>query len=93
MKPIAFFLSLIGIYSQKTIVPNCRSCRYFVPSFFKGNFEISSMGKCLKFTTNNTQEIDFDLANDCRSNSFKCGKGGRYYEEEPNKSAIFIMPE
>ena len=64
-------------------VPSCRNCIYYKPSVFGDEFS-STFSRCEKFGEKNiiTNEIRYDYAESCRNNELKCGKEGKYFEEE-----------
>lgn len=66
-------------------IPACRNCIYYKPNVLYGGFT-SPFNRCRKFGEKNiiTNEITYNYADDCRNNETKCGKEGRYFEEEKN---------
>jgi len=68
-------------------LPSCKNCIYYQPKYL--NSEFSSMNKCEKFGEKDIVNgmINYEYANSCRKNESKCGKEGKYYEEDTN----FIM--
>ena len=94
MKIIYFFLmSLINskvIINNKNI-PVCRNCIHFSPNSVS---EFSSIiSECNKFADKDlkTDKIIFNYADNCRNDENKCGKDGKYFEEEQNlQRKIFL---
>ena len=66
-------------------IPSCKSCVHFRPDTFNIDFT-STLSKCNNFGYKNiiTDEITYDYADSCRNDETKCGKEGRYFEEEEN---------
>ena len=66
-------------------IPACRNCIHYQPEPFYNDFT-SSLNKCNKFGDKNivTDEIRYDFADQSRNDESKCGKEGKYFEEEPN---------
>ena len=65
-------------------LPSCRNCIYYKP-YSLGEYT-SDLSKCEKFGTKNilTDKITHDYADLCRRDEDKCGKKGKYFEEEVN---------
>ena len=65
--------------------PSCRNCVYHKPSSFSSDYS-SSMSKCEKIGEKNiiTGKITYDYVDRCRDSESKCGKEGKYFEEEKN---------
>ena len=104
MNYIKYLLLLCAINSEKIIknikintikdinYPSCYNCVYYKPSFFSTDYG-SSISKCEKIGEKNilTGEINYDYVTICRMNELKCGKEGKYFEEEKNLNLkIFI---
>lgn len=81
------FATTITTSSEKIIkninYPSCRNCVYYKPSFFTTDYA-SSTSKCEKFGEKNilTGEITYNYVEIPRKDEFKCGKEGKYFEEE-----------
>ena len=65
--------------------PSCRNCIHYKPNSYYSDFT-SILSKCEKFGEKNiiTDEIKYNFADSCRDNESKCGKEGKYFEEEKN---------
>jgi hypothetical protein len=81
---------LISIVQCKQIIrnaniPSCKNCIYFNPSYITNDFT-SSFTQCTKFGNKNilTDVITYNFADSCRNDETKCGKEGKYFEEEKN---------
>jgi hypothetical protein len=87
-KYLIYFLPSL-VHSEKIIknvnLPACRNCIHYQPDPFYNDFT-SSLNKCNKFGDKNivTDKITYDFADYCRNDESKCGKEGKYFEEEPN---------
>jgi len=66
-------------------IPSCRNCIYYKPANYNNDFT-SSLNRCKQFGEKDivTNEIKYDFADMCRQNEEKCGKKGKYFEEEKN---------
>jgi hypothetical protein len=64
--------------------PLCKNCIHFIP--YKGYEYDNNFGKCKFFGINDiiNGEIEYDYADLCRSNEFKCGSQGKYFTLEEN---------
>lgn len=77
------------VHSEKIIknvnLPACRNCIHYQPDPFYNDFT-SLLNKCNKFGDKNivTDKITYDFADQCRNDESKCGKEGKYFQEEPN---------
>ena len=86
---VASHLLLSMTNSEKIIknfnIPACRNCIYYKPNTLYGGFT-SPFNKCTKFGEKNiiTGKITYNYADDCRNDEAKCGKEGKYFEEEKN---------
>ena len=83
------FLCLFKKSFQKQIIknielPSCRNCIYYKP-YSLGDYT-SDLSNSKKFGTKNilTDKITYDYADLCRRDEDKCGKEGKYFEEEKN---------
>ena len=82
-------LLLSMVHSNKIIknanYPSCKNCIYYKPSIYNNDF-VSTFNKCQKFGEKNivTDEISYTFADSCRNDDSKCGKEGKYFEEEKN---------
>lgn len=94
MKFICLLFSFANFYpfvnSDKIIkninLPSCRNCVYYKPYALDLDYT-STLGKCEKFGEKNfiTDEIKYnEYADLCRNDDSKCGKKGKYFEEEKN---------
>lgn len=81
--------------------PSCRNCVYYKPSLLSSDFG-SSTSKCEKIGEKNilTGKISYEYVDSCRMSESKCGKEGKYFEEEKNLNMkiffhkiISILPE
>ena len=65
-------------------IPSCRNCIFHKPN--NNNNFASSSNLCEKFGEKNiiTNEIDYDSVFACRIIEEKCGKEGKYFQEDPN---------
>jgi hypothetical protein len=87
-KYLIYFLPSL-VHSEKIIknvnLPACRNCIHYQPDPFYNDFT-SSLNRCNKFGDKNivTDKITYDFADYCRNDESKCGKEGKYFEEEPN---------
>lgn len=85
MKIISLLLSLLC--SEKIIknadLPSCKNCIYYDPT---NEDYYSSLNKCNKFGVKNiiSDKITYDYADSCRNDENKCGRLGKYFEEETN---------
>jgi len=64
-------------------IPACRNCIYHKPN--RNDFT-STLSLCEKFGEKSiiTDNIEYEFVNRCRNDESKCGKNGKYFEEEPN---------
>jgi hypothetical protein len=71
-------------------IPSCRNCIYYKPAVYN-NFDCET-NKCEKFGEKNivTNEISYDFANSCRNDELKCGKEGKYFQQEENVESKII---
>jgi len=79
-------LVLIAIFGAVTSLnSNPRhKCKYFMPHVVGGKYEVGNyFGRCRKFgyVDVNTHEIGYLFAHTARANEKRCGKDGKYYEE------------
>jgi len=76
------YLFFVFANSEKFIkninVNPCRNCIYYNPS---SDIELS---KCEKFGEKNiiSNEIKYSYVEQCRNDELKCGKDGKYFEED-----------
>jgi hypothetical protein len=90
------FTLLICIFQGNKIiqnidVPACKNCIYYKTNNFENDFT-SPFNKCEKFGEKDiiTDKITYNSANYCRIDETKCGKEGKFFEEEKNiKLKIF----
>ena len=77
------------VHSEEIIknvnLPACRNCIHYQPDPFYNDFT-SLLNKCNKFGDKNivTDKITYDFADQSRNDESKCGKEGKYFQEEPN---------
>jgi hypothetical protein len=72
-------------------LPSCKNCIYYKSNILNNDFT-STFNKCEKFGEKNivTDIITYNFADFCRNDENKCGKEGKYFEEEKNiKFKIF----
>ena len=95
MNYIKYLFLLCAIKSEKIIkniqintikdlnYPSCYNCVYYKPSLFSTDYG-SSTSKSEKIGEKNilTSNIKYDYVSICRMNESKCGKEGKYFEEE-----------
>ena len=64
-------------------IPSCRDCIHFKPDDITSNYA-SYFSKCSKFGDKNiiTNVISYEDAKDCRRDELKCGKEGKYFEQQ-----------
>jgi hypothetical protein len=95
MKNLSLLLYILAIKSEKIItninLPSCKNC-----IFHKPNSHIdfaSTLSLCEKFGEKNiiTDNITYEYADVCRNNESKCGKEGRFFEEQPNTGVKMAM--
>ena len=84
---ILYFFIVNSITSTKILnfdKPLCKNCIHFIP--YKGYEYDNNFGKCKFFGNNDiiNGEIEYDYADLCRSNEFKCGIQGKYFRLEEN---------
>jgi hypothetical protein len=97
MRSIYFLFYAFSLVNSSKIInnvnlPSCRNCVYFKPDKYYSDFT-SSLSKCQVFVDKNiiTDEITYNYADTCRYDESKCGKEGKYFEEEKNINIkIFI---
>ena len=72
--------------------PSCRNCIHYKPNSYYSDFT-SILSKCEKFGEKNiiTDEIKYNFADSCRDNESKCGKEGKYFEEEKNINTKILL--
>lgn len=65
--------------------PSCYNCFYYKPSPFSTDYG-SSTSKCEKIGEKNilNGHIKYDYVSLCRMDESKCGKEGKYFEEQRN---------
>ena len=88
MNMLYFFLFAM-VHSEQIIkninVPSCRNCVHFKP-YYSTEFA-NSLSKCSKFGTKDiiTDKISYnEYADMTRKDETKCGKEGKYFEQEQN---------
>ena len=65
-------------------LPSCKNCIYY--NVDKYNDFTSTLNTCQKFGVKDiiTDVIRYDYADICRNDESKCGKDGKFFEEEPD---------
>ena len=92
----AYLLLFSMVPSNKIIkninYPSCRNCIHYKPNSYYSDFT-SILSKCEKFGEKNiiTDEIRYNYADSCRDNESKCGKEGKYFEEEKNINMKILL--
>ena len=69
---------------QSKPIKSCSNCKNYVEILYKESIAIGNYyGKCSKFIEINhaTGEIDYSSALVVRNDETKCGKNGKYFEE------------
>jgi hypothetical protein len=96
MNYIKYLFLLFVVNSEKTIrninIPSCKKCIHYKPTSY--NFEFTtSYNRCEKFGEKDiiTDNIKYDFAELCRNDESKCGKEGKYFEEEENLDMKIFM--
>lgn len=84
---ILYFFLVNSMTSTKIInvdKPICKNCIHFIP--YNGYDFDNKLGKCNFFGNNDiiNGEIEYDYADMCRNNEFKCGIEGKYFQPEEN---------
>jgi hypothetical protein len=80
---LLFFSACLAIVNGLNTNP-CRTCKFFMPHSVGGKYEVGNyFGRCRKFgyIDVNTHEINYLFAHTARANEKRCGKEGKYYEE------------
>jgi len=88
MLTIITLIAIINIIVAYNPIPNCTSCKYFIPNN-NGDFDY---GLCKMFKNyfncdGNTVEM-FDYASHCRKNKNLCGENGYLYESKSNDNVV-----
>lgn len=96
MNYIKYLFLLFAVNSEKTIrninIPSCKNCIHYKPVTYSFDFT-DTFNRCEKFGEKNiiTDEIKYDFAESSRKDELKCGKEGKYFEENDNiDMKIFI---
>jgi len=65
-------------------IPSCRNCIHYKPASY--NDFSSRLNRCEKFGSKDiiTDKITYDFVDSCRDDESRCGKTGKYFEEEKN---------
>ena len=78
-----FFFVLYGLlcsslsYRIRTL---CRNCKYFIPSFYGGKYELQEYyGECRKFIKTTNGEYEYEYAHVIRQQEDKCGENATYF--------------
>ena len=96
MNYIKYLLLLLAVNSEKKIrninIPSCKNCIHYIPASY--NFDFTSpYNRCENFGEKDIviDKIKYDFSLSCRDDESKCGKEGKYFEEEKNVDMkIFI---
>jgi hypothetical protein len=85
MKYIKYLFLLSFVNSEKISIPSCKKCIYYKPSPYNFDFN-ANYNRCTKFGEKDIvmDKINYDFAELCRNDESKCGKQGKYFEEEQN---------
>lgn len=88
-----YFSNAMIIFSKEnsaTIIKNghfpaCKNCIHYRPSIFSNDYT-STFSKCANFGNKDviTDNIDYDFADLCRNDKYKCGLEGKYFEKDKN---------
>ena len=85
MKILFFLFSLVQCrqFIRNLEIPSCKNCIYFTPRYIDNDYT-SSFSRCSQFGNKDiiTDVIVYDFADSCRNDEMKCGKEGRFFEEE-----------
>ena len=85
------YLFFVFVNSEKIIknvnVKSCINCIYY-----KSIYDDYTFSKCKKFGEKNiiSNEINYYYAESCRNDELKCGKEGKYFEEDKFLKKILI---
>jgi hypothetical protein len=82
---LLFILFLVNSKIIKNIdLPSCRNCKHYKVTYY--NDYTSTLNKCSYFGTKdiNTNEINFEYVDHCRTDENLCGLNGKYFEEDKN---------
>jgi hypothetical protein len=96
MNYIKYLFLLFVVNSEKTIrninIPSCKKCIHYKPAPYNFDFT-TSYNRCEKFGEKDiiTDKIKYDFAELCRNDESKCGKEGKYFEEEENLDMKIFM--
>ena len=96
MNYIKYLFLLFVVNSEKTIrninIPSCKKCIHYKPTPYNFDFT-TSYNRCEKFGEKDiiTDKIKYDFAELCRNDESKCGKEGKYFEEEENLDMKIFM--
>lgn len=80
---VPVLIAILGVVASLDTNP-CHKCKFFMPHVVGGKYEVGNyFGRCRKFgyIDTKTHEIDHLFAHTARANEKRCGKGGKYYEE------------
>ena len=89
MNYIKYLFLLFGVISEKTIrninIPSCKNCIYYKPVTYSFDFT-DTFSRCEKFGEKNiiNDKINYDFTESSRNDELKCGKEGKYFEENDN---------
>lgn len=80
-----FFILMNNKFIKNIDYPPCKNCVFYKPSGSFADFA-SPYGKCEMFGDKNivNDEITYEYADYCRKDINKCGKEGKYFEEDVN---------
>lgn len=77
-----FFVANADRIIKNINLPSCKNCIYYQSKNLNPDF--SSINKCEKFGEKDIVNgmIKYEYAESCRENESKCGKEGKYFEED-----------
>jgi hypothetical protein len=91
-----FLLFAMRSSCEKTIrninIPSCKKCIHYKPTTYNFDFT-TTYNRCEKFGEKDiiTDKIKYDFAESSRNDESKCGKEGKYFEEEENLDMKIFM--
>ena len=88
MRVLAIFNIIYFVASLKT----CRNCRFYLPSFVGGKYEIGDyFSKCKKFgyVNTNTSEIEYTYSVTARLEESQCGKKAKNHEKRDREESYY----
>jgi hypothetical protein len=80
MKPIFLLYGLIATTFSYRLRTLCKNCVHFIPSLYGSKYELQEYyGKCGKFISIKTGEIEYEYAYKIRQLENKCGENATYF--------------